>query len=364
MSADTVPPLIAAHINYLLNHFPLPVKLLKFMVTVYSDLELDQFTEFIGNGWYWKLSTCGLAVDTTLELWIGDIMYNAESPFSAPDIMFGPEDENFHPFSSKVDEGEGDHNSLQNSLRDWNSKDPSRLTSLLQELRDRYVSYQRKRVEGVDDERLKFELCTMLSREGIEMHLSSGVEKVLYPVVRKYATTPSAPRLKLVSTSELKALLSIEDIKLPSWIDGMCMAEYLPHLEESLEKQVLEAVSLIDVRRGFIEALDNFFGRPLEADPVFCRTATVITASGVFTFLMKKWVLSLNWVIAKTFYIYLSSQMVHILISTQFPKKQPSLVLQSSQHFNSQGAPIKSQLITDYPWSPRWEPLQMAERIL
>lgn len=62
-------------------------------------------------------------------------MYNAESPFSAPDIMFGPEDENFHPFTSKVDEGEGDHKSLQNSLRDWNSKDPSRLTSLLQELR-------------------------------------------------------------------------------------------------------------------------------------------------------------------------------------------------------------------------------------
>ena len=27
------------------------------------------------------------------------------------------------------------------------------------------MSYQRKRVEGVDDERLKFELCTMLSRE-------------------------------------------------------------------------------------------------------------------------------------------------------------------------------------------------------
>lgn len=32
--------------------------------------------------------------------------------------------------------------------------------------------------------------------------------------------------------------------------------------------KVLEAVSSIDVRRGFIEALDSFFGRPLEADPV------------------------------------------------------------------------------------------------
>lgn len=68
------------------------------MVTVCSDLELDQFTELIGNGLYlmsfsygngkqtdycveritysyffgiFRLSTCGLAVDTTLESWIG-----------------------------------------------------------------------------------------------------------------------------------------------------------------------------------------------------------------------------------------------------------------------------------------------------
>lgn len=32
--------------------------------------------------------------------------------------------------------------------------------------------------------------------------------------------------------------------------------------------QVLEAVSLIDVRRHFIEALAPLFGMPLEADPV------------------------------------------------------------------------------------------------
>lgn len=80
------------------------------------------------------------------------------------------------------------------------------------------------------------------------------------------------------------------------------MAEYLPPLEETLEKQVLytihlanlvslyftvvtvkciitisifclvikvlEAISLIDVRRRFIEALAVQFGRPVEADPV------------------------------------------------------------------------------------------------
>jgi len=45
--------------------------------------------------------------------------------------------------------------------------------------------------------------------------------KVIYPVGRKYGSAPSAPRLKLVSTYELKAFFSIEDVKLPPWSDGM-----------------------------------------------------------------------------------------------------------------------------------------------
>ncbi|KAK7265649.1 hypothetical protein RJT34_33272 [Clitoria ternatea] len=66
--------------------------------------------------------------------------------------------------------------------------------------------------------------------------------QVVFPIGRK-----SAPRLKLVYSSELKAQVSIDDVKLPSWLDGMCMAEYLPNLEEYLGKQL---------------------GRPVEADPV------------------------------------------------------------------------------------------------
>nr|KYP38738.1 hypothetical protein KK1_039987 [Cajanus cajan] len=99
-------------------------------------------------------------------------------------------------------------------------------------------------------------------------------------------SAPSAPTLKLVSSPELKALYSTDDVKLPPWLDGMCLAEYLPNLEEYLGKQVLEAVSLIEVRRNFIEALACPFGRPVEADPVFCRKATFLSASGVFTFLV------------------------------------------------------------------------------
>ncbi|XP_054817543.1 uncharacterized protein LOC129317204 [Prosopis cineraria] len=358
MSSDNVPPFIAAQLSHLLSHFPLTLKVEQMWSGSkhYSGV-FDRFT---------------LVIPYCLDFIRWDVIYNIESPTAAPDVIFGLEDEDFHPFHMESAEGQLDLKSLNNCLSDWNNKDPARLLALIQYLRDQYVSYQRKRVGEVDDDRLKFEISTILSREGIEMQISSGAEKpeevkfavpltdmninkmvpgcpwrqtqriflqVIYPVGRKYMSAPSAPRLKLVSTPELKALFSIEDVKLPSWLDGMCLAEYLPQLEESLEKQVLEAVSLIDVKRHFIEALACQFGRPIEADPVFCRKATFLAASGVFTFL------------------------VHFLIPAQFPKQQPSLLLQSSQHFNSYMAPIKSRILTDYPWSPRWEASAMAERI-
>ncbi|KAG6776582.1 hypothetical protein POTOM_020100 [Populus tomentosa] len=304
MSYDGFPPFISAHLQYLLNHYPHTIQIEQARSgTRYFPGSLDRFT---------------LLIPYCLDYMKWDVIYNAEFPLAAPDVIFGAEDEDFHPFHVPCGE-DGDSRLVKNSLTDWNNKDPTRLLALVTELRDKYRSYQEKRVGEVDDDRLKFEISTIVSREkrllyryfvvtaflctigisflhvtetpvivlqGIEMHMSSGVEKVIYPVGRKYASVPSAPRLKLMCTPELKALFSIDDVKLPSWLDGMCMAEYLPHLEELLQRQVLEAVTLIDVRRQFIEALAPLLGRPLEADPVFCRKASYLVCSGPFTFMV------------------------------------------------------------------------------
>ncbi|KAJ0086446.1 hypothetical protein Patl1_09541 [Pistacia atlantica] len=353
MSPEGFPSFISAQLHYLVNHSPQTIKVEQVWSGCKYSGSLDRFT---------------LLIPYCLDTIKWDVIYNADFPLAAPDVIFGPEDEEFHPFHDTS----ADVTATKNSLSDWNNKDPTRLLALIQELRDQYMSYQRKRVGEVDDDRLKFEYSTMLSREGIEMHMNSGVEKpeevkfavplldmninkmvvgcpwrhqqriylqVIYPVNRKYVSAPSAPRLKLMSTAELKSLFSIDDVKLPPWLDGMCMAEYLPHLEESLERQVLEAVSLTDVRRRFIEALAPLLGRPVETDSVFYRKAMFFVASGNFSFL------------------------VLIFLSTQFPKQQPALMLQSSLYFNPQSMPIKSPLLTEYPWSPRWESSQMAERI-
>lgn len=355
MAIDTVPPLIGAQLNYLVTHSPLPIKVEQMWSGSKHNGLLDRFT---------------LAIPFCLDYIRWDVIYNALCPLAAPDIIFGPEDEGFRPYPPVSEEG--DLKSPKNGLSDWNCKDPTRLLSLILELRELYMTYQKKRVGEVDDERVKFEISTIVPREGIEMYMGTGIEKteevkfavplldmdinkmvtgcpwrhqqkiylqVIFPIGRKYVPAPSAPRLKLVSSPELKALFSIEDFRLPAWLEGMCMAEYLPTLEEMLQSQIVDAVSSIDVRRKFIVSLVPLFGRPVEADPVFCRKATYLACSGVFTFL------------------------AHFSLPLQFPKQQPALILQSSQHFNSHGAPIKSPILTEFPWSPRWESSEMAERM-
>ncbi|CAI0382691.1 unnamed protein product [Linum tenue] len=351
MPYDGFPPLISSQLQYLLNHSSHLIKVEQvWSGTKYFPGAFDRFT---------------LVIPYCLDFIRWDVVYNAELPMAPPDVIFAAEDEDFHPLHA-------DTKLLQGILCNWNFKDPTCLFNLIEELRRKYVKYQTNLVERVDDDRLKFEISTIISREGIEMHMSSGTDKpeevkfavplmdmninkmvlacpwrhqqkiylqVVYPVGRKYLSAPSAPRLKLMSSAELKALFPVDEIKLPSWVDGMCLAEYLPHLEELLQKQVLEAVSLIDVRRHFIEALAPLFGRPLEADPVFCRKATFLANSGPFTFL------------------------VHVSISTQFPKQPPSLMLQSTQHVNPRDMPVKSAIMNEYPWSPRWEVMLMAEKI-
>lgn len=70
--------------------------------------------------------------DLGFDLLVGDIIFDAEYPLCAPDVIFGPEDDTFPQFL--VMHGE-DPKSPMNRLGDWNSRDPTQLMLLIQELR-------------------------------------------------------------------------------------------------------------------------------------------------------------------------------------------------------------------------------------
>ncbi|XP_062229841.1 uncharacterized protein LOC133927399 [Phragmites australis] len=352
-SGAPLAPLIAAQLNYLLSHSKLPFRVGQIWSGCRDGRYADRFT---------------LGIPFCLDYVHWDFVYNALYPKVAPDVVFGPEDEGFQPLVDYVEAGNGD----KSCLARWDCRDPGGLLALVEELRELYIAYQKKRVAEVDDARLTFELSTVLSKEGIEVCMVPPTDRpdevkfavplldldfaklvpgcpwrlpqkihlqVIFPICRRVTSVPSAPRLKLISTADLKSLFSVEDVKLPPWLNGMCLAEYLPSLEENLKMQIVEASASIGSRRRFIEALAPTFGRPLEADPTFCRRATVLSISGIFTFL------------------------VHFAIPLQFPKQQPVLTLQSCQHCKADGLPIMSPPMNGYPWSPRWDPTEMVERI-
>ncbi|GLJ16243.1 hypothetical protein SUGI_0272920 [Cryptomeria japonica] len=353
---DLFPPLIAAQIDYLLRHSQLPIKVDQIYTGTKNSRYADRFS---------------LLIPCCLDYVKWDVVYNCQYPMAAPDIIFGPDDERFQPLSATGEEQET-YQSICRILCDWKIKDASGLLQLLLELRHLYMGYQRKRVEELDDPRLKFEISTIIPREGVEICLLSGADnleevkfavrlvdldlskqvlgcllrqqqqiflQVIFPVRKRQPALPSAPHLKLVSSTSLKDLFDVEEMKLPIWVDGMCMAEYIPTLEGNLKAQLSEAITSVNLRRAFVEALVPHFGRPLEAETVFCRRVSVLAATGPFTFL------------------------VHFILPIQFPKQQPTLTFQSSQHFDSQGMPITSRLYSDYPWSPRWDVSQMTQRI-
>ncbi|CAN6220076.1 unnamed protein product, partial [Urochloa humidicola] len=356
-SAPPLTPLIAAQLTYLLSHSKLPIRVGQIWSGCRNGRHADRFT---------------LSIPFCLDYVHWDFVYNALSPKVAPDVVFGPDDEGFQPLVDYAEAGNGD----KSCLACWDCRDPSGLLALVHELRELYIEYHKKQVSDMDDARVAFELGTVLSKEGIEVCMVPSADKptevkfavplldvdfdftklvqgcpwrlpqkihlqVIFPISRSssYSSAPSAPRLKLSSTPDLKSLFSVDDVKLPQWLNGMCLAEYLPVLEESLNVLAVEASASIGSRRRFIEALAPTFGRPIEADPIFCRRATVLSISGVFTFL------------------------VYFAIPLQFPKQQPVITLQSSQHCNADGTPITSPPMNDYPWSPRWDQTEMVERI-
>ena len=65
----------------------------------------------------------------------GEIIYNAYYPSSAPDIVFSSEDDDFHPLPFVGNDDEGEVAAEKSSLYGWDIKDPSRLLSLIAQMR-------------------------------------------------------------------------------------------------------------------------------------------------------------------------------------------------------------------------------------
>lgn len=323
------------------------------------------------------------------------VLFSSHRPLDPPDVIFhsSPHAPTFQHMLMREDAAScHDNTSVCGLLKDWQPHDPHRLLRLLIKLRSLFLSPHRQLVHALTDERIRFEMGTMAGQEfevfapvpagktlPEEVHLTVAIPGVsLRPMLQfsfwadeirrgggempiklmikfgiaagqqqqqqhgSHSTTspaPAPPQLKLSCPPPLLSLLEFPDTTLPSWGDGMCTVAYVPELAAFLHAKLEEAVTAMQARAAFISALPAVFGQLVETDTqLFSHTTVFVTAHNCML-------------------------LVRMAVPPSFPNKQPALTLQSVHHFDSFNLPVSSQPITGFPWSPRWTPREMAQRL-
>lgn len=284
-----------------------------------------------------------------------EVIFQAHKPELPPDFIF--DDTSFVPNIEEVP-----------SLCEWDSEDDQALTNVIQELLEQYRKHQ---VSMLDDSpRLQFEYSSLVHQSdipesNIQVHLNkknpgSPVRfwirlpidfSKLPPVFAKENLSedmavlqvtfqsPEGSRIlpQLFLSPRVEALGGSLAVKLPSFNKDSCLMDYVPQVKELLEKKVEQVSTSFAKRKEYVAAFLNLFGRNLlEFDAEGFASLSFLFEHDDFFFILI------------------------IAIPRTFPQDKPSLTFQSAYH-TSCGWPY-SITCTDYPYSPRWEASEMADR--
>jgi len=128
------------------------------------------------------------------------------------------------------------------------------------------------------------------------------------------------------------------NLRIPMFPNGGCLMDYVPHVCQLLKNKVEQVAAGFEKRKEYTAAFLRHFGRSLlEFD-----------AEG-----FSKLSFLFEW---KEFYFTF-----HIVLPLYFPQDKPSFKLQSIYHKTYNNQPF-TRVCNDYPYSPRWDAEEMAER--
>ncbi|OAE26444.1 hypothetical protein AXG93_815s1050 [Marchantia polymorpha subsp. ruderalis] len=321
-----------------------------------------------------------------------DVVYNYQTPDLPPDVVFGADDQDFQPLLFVGDDNAAAQAAALGAwtiLRDWTAKDYSRLLRFLLELRSLYLRHQRKRVEFVEDPRVRFEIGTISAMEGLEMRIFTGADRSeevqfaipldidLTQISRRLGTSSAklwsgislqvafslqrgqtftgekAPQLRLHAPPAMRDVFDVEDVKLPTWADRIycdkktTIAPYIgyPRMEsiDLLLVGFMHVIGLglctdkkpVKMLRCLMEYVPNV------QDILKAQVREAITSVGMRRSFLEALgpvfgrPLELETNLFRRVSIMVTSGLfcflIHFSLPTQFPKQQPTLTFQSSQ---------------------------------
>ncbi|XP_070576788.1 BRISC and BRCA1-A complex member 2-like [Ptychodera flava] len=288
------------------------------------------------------------------------VIFNCLCPSDPPDFIFDPEDRGFCPRIEDV-----------KSLVDWDAEDKKSLLYVMTELVERYKEYQealledmptlyyeynalketdiydqievfagRRKTKGADTP-VTFLIRLPVDLSAIPPYLIQGDPgediAVLLISFHNVEASKVLPQLYLSPRVE-HAIGGASHLRIPVFPRDNTLSEYVPHVKDLLANKVENVVKSYQKRREYISAFLSLFGRSvLEYDAEKFAKISILQEWNDFHFVL------------------------HIDIPPHFPREQPVFTFQSVYHTSSFGKPYH-HVQKSYPYSPRWNCMEMAER--
>jgi len=274
-----------------------------------------------------------------------EVIYNSISSSIPPDFIFDEGLETFVGISEIK------------SMMNWSPNDSNGLLKIILELIGLYRDYQTKLIKNCSIERVKFEYNTIKENPNAEFLLLGDELRCLLPLQLDFLKDEKSENFKLLFEERPKLLITfsfstlsndtgvrhicfntfwnvlLSGIKFPSWTEDTLIVTYLRDLEKIVKKSFEDLLS----RKRFIFSLIELFSCCLEYDSYLFQKVSFLFDYNNFAFI------------------------VHISISTDFPQKQPIIILQATAMKN--GSKVIQQVYDNYPYSPRWTAEEMGKRI-
>lgn len=278
---------------------------------------------------------------------------------------------------------EYDANELSRSLPSWakwDAKNPKALNDLIDDLIKLYKTYQISLLNNEKYSRLLFEYTSLLEEIGVdqdnvEIIVHEHSKSVVFLMSLDVDTSALPPQLQLPHSSinnsngkqQAAALLMVTfqqridgsqtqhpQLFLASYLEYAlggtankhippfpaqgCLLDYVPAVRKLLEDKIQFVCDNFHLKRKYIaHLLAVHLGAVLEYDSVLYTKATLLLHHDNFYYLL------------------------FITISGQFPREKPKYMLRSIYHM-SHGKLI-NEALNDYPYSPRWTPQEMIQRV-
>lgn len=285
-----------------------------------------------------------------------EVLFQAHRPDCPPDFIF--DDPSFLPDIDEIP-----------ALLDWDVNNENALVPVISEMLDLYRKYQATLLENFP--RPLFEYTSLVSQTDIA---ESDVEvcinrknpsgpirfwirlpvdfSKLPPVFAKENLSEGTAVLQVTFQTpdgnrvipQLFLSPRVEDglggslaMRIPTLGKDCCLMDYVPMVKQLLENKVEQISSSFAKRKEYISAfLGLFRGSLIEFDADNFTSISFLFEHKDFFFIL------------------------NITLPRFFPQDKPSLTFQSVYH-TSMGWPY-SITCTDYPYSPRWPPQEMANR--